>query len=303
MTRHTTLGTKADHIGTYQAGTPQWHAARQHGLGGSEIASVIGLSPYKSAYTLWHEKAGQTIPDQIDPKLAKWGHLLEDVIATWWKTEQPGRYARRTGMWRNREHPFMLAEPDRLIYPHARGGKPTGILEIKTVHPSKAHEWGPTGGGNDAIPPYYLAQVQWYLGTLGLESAYLAMIIGSVDYREYSISADQDSIEYLRAEAARFMQTVKEGTPPPVDESSSTYVTLRSLHPQIEDTEVELPAHLANSLETAIIEERAARTKLQHAKNQVLDHMGTARTAVSNTRPIARRQAKGTGTPYLVLTN
>ena len=48
----------ADLVTTAAAGTPEWHASRTRALGGSEIAAVVGLSPWQSAFGLWHLKRG-----------------------------------------------------------------------------------------------------------------------------------------------------------------------------------------------------------------------------------------------------
>lgn len=44
--------------------SPAWHEQRKKRLGGSEIASVMGTSPYKSRRQLWLEKTGQV--EQVD---------------------------------------------------------------------------------------------------------------------------------------------------------------------------------------------------------------------------------------------
>ena len=45
-------------LGWFEPGTSDWHAARANGIGGSEIAAVLGLSPYESRFSLWHRKKG-----------------------------------------------------------------------------------------------------------------------------------------------------------------------------------------------------------------------------------------------------
>lgn len=48
-----------------EAATAAWHATRRKGLGGSEIAIIMNLSPYRTPYSLWLEKTGRKAPDNI----------------------------------------------------------------------------------------------------------------------------------------------------------------------------------------------------------------------------------------------
>lgn len=67
-----------------------WLAARAHGpdgsipitIGGSDVAAVFGISPWKTPLDLWLEKAGKLIPDESENMWQKeMGHLLEPVVA------------------------------------------------------------------------------------------------------------------------------------------------------------------------------------------------------------------------------
>lgn len=37
----------------------EWLEDRRKGIGGSDVATILGLNQYKSAYQLWLEKTGQ----------------------------------------------------------------------------------------------------------------------------------------------------------------------------------------------------------------------------------------------------
>ncbi len=61
--------------------TPQQHQARARGLGGSDIAAVLGLSRYRTPYEVWLEKTGQAVQESGESEPAYWGQVLEDVTA------------------------------------------------------------------------------------------------------------------------------------------------------------------------------------------------------------------------------
>jgi len=51
-----------------------------------------------------------------------------------------------------------------------------------------AHEWGEDG--SDTIPMQYLVQVAHYCATLNADCAYIAVLIGGNQYREFKYTRD-----------------------------------------------------------------------------------------------------------------
>lgn len=277
----------AEYVGTFVPGSELWHAARREGLGASEIAAVVGLSPWESKFSLWHRKAGIVGPVQQSEQMS-WGHYLEPAIARRFADEHPELMVKRTGSWRSRERPWQLANPDRLTY---QGREP---LEIKWS--PYADGWGPTG--TDEIPVYYRCQVLWQLDVMGRDHAWLAALVGS-EYREYRIDYDPAAVETLRKAGQEFMDSLAAGEPPDVDDSTHTYQVLRELHDGIEDRDVEISRELAEGYREATHLARYADGYLQQRKNELLDALGTAKYAVHNGERIARRQPARGGTVAL----
>ena len=55
----------------------EWLQQRTHGIGGSDVAAIMGISKYKSAYALYMEKVGLLQPEDISEKPAvHWGLSL-----------------------------------------------------------------------------------------------------------------------------------------------------------------------------------------------------------------------------------
>ncbi|MCI0719887.1 MAG: YqaJ viral recombinase family protein, partial [Acidobacteria bacterium] len=118
----------------------RWLAERRKGIGSSDAAAILGVHPYKSAYTVWAEKTGLIVEDteQIG-EAALWGNVLEPVIAQQYSL-RTGRILKDYGrhlIQRNPKYPFALATIDREIQPLDDRGP--GILEIKTVGLRLAH--------------------------------------------------------------------------------------------------------------------------------------------------------------------
>lgn len=182
---------------------------RLKGIGGSDVATILGLSKYKSPYQLWLEKTGRETSD-VQSEPAYWGTALEDVVAK--------EFQKRTGLKVQKVnqqlvhpgHDWVRANIDRaVINPEISGnvrlkdGKLTTdqILECKTANAYLAKLWG---NDDDSIPDYYMTQCQWYMGITGATICHLAVLIGGQDFRIYSIAFDQELFDVLLEECGKF---------------------------------------------------------------------------------------------------
>ncbi|GAA2773039.1 lambda-exonuclease family protein [Saccharopolyspora taberi] len=283
----------AELVGHFEPGSQEWHAARAEGLGGSEIAAVLGLSPFESRFSLWHRKAGLAGAVEETEQMRA-GKYFEDGIAAWFADEHPELQVRRMGTWRNRERPWQIANPDR----SAKGPEGYEVVEIKNVY--DADGWGEPG--TDEVPVYYRAQVLWYLDVLGLSRARIAIAIAGCKFREYVVPYSADEAAILRREAVEFLRTIRERERPSIDEHTETYQVIREMHPDIDPAQVEISRQLAWQFRTAHEAYSAAKAEKQAATSAVADAMGTARRAFCDGEQIAMRQARNGGTPFVVAT-
>jgi predicted phage-related endonuclease len=99
-------------------------------LGWSEVGTVLGMDPYKSAYQLAREKLGLDERDQGETRAAAMGHLLEPVIGQLY-TRETGRPAVAGGEVVHPDYPWLKGHPDFLVETPA--GEPTRYLEAKAT--------------------------------------------------------------------------------------------------------------------------------------------------------------------------
>lgn len=281
MTRQNRRGT-AVHIGTFVPDSDEWHTVRRHGIGGSEIAAVVGLSPYESRFSLWHRKSGLLGPQEASDEMML-GHLLEEPIARLYRRHNPGVRVRRTGTWRHRDRPWQMVNPDRFA-----DGR---LLEIKWAPHSDG--WGQPG--TDEIPVYYRCQLLWAMDVFRHDEAILAALVAN-EYREYLVRYDADEAEFLREAGRGFLDTVREGIRPDIDSHAETYRVVRELHPDIDGEDIEIEPGLAESYLAAVAEHRDAEDAKRQWSAKLLDAMGTAKYAFVEIRdvvdgePVTRRQ-------------
>jgi putative phage-type endonuclease len=280
---------KATLLGVFEAGSEDWHKARENSIGGSEISTIVGLNPFESPYTLWAKKTGK-IPGDIEENWAiRFGKAFEEPILKLWAEEHPEYEVFTTGTYQDGLLPFRHANPDALAR-HRESGEWV-IIEVKTGRQT----W-------ESLPMGYYAQVQHYLDILGLEKAFLVAVAG-MSWYDIEITRDEFDIEVQRQKAVEFMACIFSDQKPEWDGSESTYETVRYQHPEIEEKEVEIDSLflLANAQQAY---DKAAE-ELRYYKSQTLDAMGKAKHAYLEVDGekirIASRQAKKDGLPYLIV--
>jgi putative phage-type endonuclease len=174
----------------------EWLRERQTGIGGSDVAAILGLSKYKTPYTVYQEKRGELGP-QPDNEAMRWGRYLEPAVRQAYADETGRQVLLPEKMIRHPRHGFMVANLDG--YTEDRR-----IFEAKTAR--SADGWGMAG--SDEIPQPYLLQVQHYLEVTGFEVADVAVLIAGSDFRLYEVPADRELQEMLVDAEADFWKQV-----------------------------------------------------------------------------------------------
>ena len=281
---------EAIHLGTFDSGSDEWHKLRSQGIGGSQVGTIAGLNKWESPYTAWAKYTGKIASDIPDNSAMEWGRRLESVVLDKFADEHPElEMFRDVGTWQNIERTYQIANPDAIVSDEHGN---LAVIEIKTAR--FPDDW------DNGVPLYYLTQVQWYLSCLGIQRAYLAVLIGGSDYREFEIDADhfQQWADIKLVE--QFLAAVETDTAPDWDGSESTYQTVRTMRPDIYDSEVEL-GELGQQLLIANEKENAAKSEALALKSQVLDKMENAKRGLVNGQHMFSRQARGSGVPFLVV--
>src|SRR6267142_5704216 len=101
-----------------------WKIVRRSGVGGSDVAAILGLSPWKSAMDVWLEKKG-LLEETSDPNrefLLELGTQLEPVIARLYERETKAKLVLPfPAQWRHKQRDILIGSPDRFVEGQARG--------------------------------------------------------------------------------------------------------------------------------------------------------------------------------------
>lgn len=189
---------------------------RKQGIGGSDVAAVLGVSKWKTPYQLWLDKTSDTVTEK-ESELLHFGQVLEQVIADEYARRNNVKVLRRNQMYRHADHPELIANIDRYVV----GGR---ILECKTCNAFASSKFGE---GGDEVPDEYLLQVQHYMHVTGYHTADLAVLIGGNEYRQFSLTYDADLAHYAADKCVEFWNDyVVPQVPPPAtanDDLASYY--------------------------------------------------------------------------------
>lgn len=245
----------------------EWLAARNHGIGGSDVAAAVGMSRWKSPFGLWVEKTTGTSQIQ-ETEPMRWGTLLEPVIRKEFATRTGKKVEAMPWLIQSEQHPHMLANIDGIV---REDDGSTSLLEIKCVSAFKACEW------SDGLPPEYYLQVQHYLSVCELQKAYIAYLIGGNDFHYVEVGRDEETIQMLIALEAEFWHHVTENIKPAVDDKSAD--ALAQLYPQSNKTSIILPDEADAILEQYVITKKIGEdvaAQIKECENQLKQMLGDA---------------------------
>ena len=279
-----------------------WLEARRHGLGGTDVAALIGIHPYQTALGVYLEKVHakgwqgtQDRPDAVPGDMSDaryWGTVLEGPVAEHF-ARRNGLEVRRAGTWARGG--WQLASPDRLIGSWSSNETATPMTADAVYEGKTASAWLHKEWQAAKVPDHYVVQIQWYLHVLGLRQAHVAALIGGQQYVQAEITRDDELVDGLVTLAARFWSDHVQARRPPSlkgESASAAMRLLRSMHPvSVDGSRVNLDQEFAKVLGSWEFEKEQVRIHKKRADDlQVLvrEAVGDAEVAYIGDRPVCR---------------
>jgi putative phage-type endonuclease len=245
-------------------------------IGGSDMAAILGVSPWRNIVDLWLDKIKPPVEDGQNAAAKRRGSRLEPYILDMIREEYGLEIVAHNERYIDSRLPFLAAEIDFEYRDEETGEIENG--EIKTAHPFKAKEWGEHG--TDELPLYYVAQVQHGMGIRGARRCRTFALIGD-DLKPYVVERDDELIEAMRDKAAIFWNDyVLPKVQPPLDYQHKDIIeTLRRLYPGTDGTVIEATAmheHWRAVMDTAAEMRDHYQAILDGSKAHLLAEMGAA---------------------------
>jgi putative phage-type endonuclease len=238
-----------------------WLEWRRGGIGASDVAAILGISPWASPWSVWADKCG-LLPPEPENEYMTAGRWLEAAIGPWFSHET-GLFVAGEQTWcTHREHEHHRCTVDGFVFEN-----PGGILEFdqtltdeqvaefKRRYEAGARGWsillpdpprlsinddaigcfevkvmGP-GKRWDELPAYYQAQGQWQMHVTAQSHVWFAVLMGRrLDIHE--LKRDQADIELMVERVDAFWANhVLTGLAPEADASDATARALAAVYP------------------------------------------------------------------------
>lgn len=270
---------------TRELARPDWLALRRQGLGSSDAAPAMSMSPWTSAYSLFAEKRG-LLPEQPDNERFLWGRLHEPLILD----EAERRHwikgaAVRGLMVRSKEYPWMLANPD-------------GLTEREVVEAKTADGWD-EARWDIGVPDHYALQAHHLMAVTGRRECAFPVLFGGNSLRGFYVEWDEKVGQNVIEGTCAMWERIRDNNPPDVDGSEATMLALRAVFTEVaEGKVVDLPESLIPGLNVRLAKKeiiKRAEAEGDVVKAQLMELMGDADTGKLNGEVICTWKANKNG--------
>ncbi len=219
----------------------EWLEWRRKGLGGSDVAAIMGISPFRTARDIYYDKVKVVSLDECEEEcddgwVAKeLGHILEPLVAKIFQKKTGYEIYKVEKMFYHPMYPFMLADVDYFVkLPDGT----TAILEIKTTDESRTGEWWENG--KKIVPEYYETQGRHYMAVTDIDRVYYCCLYGrsedDIIIRELSRDFDMEN-EMIFLEKIFWEENVMQKVPPLFTEKGDLVFKSANRHIGAPDTE------------------------------------------------------------------
>lgn len=262
----------------------EWLFARLAGIGGSEAAAIMGVSPWASPMSVYADKIGNAEPvEETEPM--QWGKRLEEPAANAY-CEETGRKVMNLGEFTiltSRHVPRAFATLDRLIIPCydlERNPSPAdgpGVLEIKTSRLSALDGW------EREPPTNYQIQVQHQMMVSGCKWGSFAVLFGGQTFRWFDFVRNDAFLGELEQAIAEFWGHVTRREPPASDASEATTRALKAIYPRPTIEAVALPPEADEwDCELVVVGEQQdiLNAKERELRNKIMAALGPAEKGI-----------------------
>ena len=218
----------------------QAYEATPRRIGGSDVAAILGFSPWATPWDVWNDmRFGRSSENTA---VTERGNRLEPVLLDWYHDHHHPILERQleiTGL-----EPWQGGHLDA----RAEGSR---IVEAKT---DAVNFWAPDGtvverwpeGEETPIPAYYAAQGYWYLELTQAVACDFVVLTGRLDFRVVTLLPDHRIQGAIRSQVAAWYQRhVQEGIQPTVDWSAAARAHASRVLPEGKKLAIATPAEAA----------------------------------------------------------
>jgi len=276
---------------------------RQKGLGGSDIAAILGFDKWKSIMGIYQEKTAPFPGEQEMPLAAEVGLELEQMLrrrfAKWFKEEHGVEInVERESKYKyaHDDYDFFLANIDGKFKNPLMDDVYNG-LEIKTAGLHAESDWD-----DDKIPDNYYLQVQWYLLITGWPKFYVIGLIGNNILKHLEILPNPEVFELMTNSAKDFWYNFvgKKVMPGPTGLSSDAEILEKLFPNAVAKSKVELDylGDLYDEYKDLRKQEKEISRKIELIKQKVMFEMKNNEVAYIKNHKVIWKNIEGGNVSY-----
>lgn len=180
-------------------------------IGGSDVASILRVSPWTSPVQLYYKKVDPSPEDRVSgvkKRGIRWESVVAEMLVESLETTRiDGKdgghkveIVRANQRYTDPECEHFRCEIDYEI--RLDGAEEITNVELKTVHPNAAGDWGKSG--TEGVPVWYTTQAMWGLGITGRQTCLVAPLFGADSLSVFLVQRDENLIAWMRDEAMKF---------------------------------------------------------------------------------------------------
>lgn len=190
-----------------EQGTPEWHAWRAEGIGGSDIATVMGRNQYETPYKFFCERK-KLIGQKKETRAMAEGKKQECFARKLFELKHGVKLT--PGCYQNDNYPFVRASLDGISWDEKTN------VQIKVMQPHNFDTLLET----QAPPEYMILQTQWEMLASPADRSILFIVnaLNGEPWEETYIPCEKTQIEAIKA-ASDFMRRLRENDPPPLTDA------------------------------------------------------------------------------------
>lgn len=259
-----------------------WLEWRRGGIGGSDIAALLGISKYASPTSLYYDKLG-LLPHREDSPRLRIGRRMEAVLSE--------EFHDRTGLfvvgaqtaYAHPDYPFARCTVDGFAAEAADDDDDAALATVEFKTDGRF--------GWSEIPPAIRAQCIWQMGVTQKPHAFLVVMFAGFRVETFEITFDNDASsdwDFMLTAASVFWDHVTNGEPPPVDGSEATTDALTEIFEPIAGTSLPADDHarsLVDDIRAATADAKAAEAEADRLKNELRHLLGDRTDLVDGYTP------------------
>lgn len=230
---------------------------RKKGIGGSDCAAILSVSPWKTPLDVYNDKLNPDVVDEMNENMRR-GILAEEFVLKEYVDRSGETIETNIPTIVSSEYPFMRANID------ARIKGQNVIIEAKTTK-ANISAW------DNGLPEYYKAQVAFYAMLTDAERVDIPVLFSGWEYACFTYWRDAEYEARLKQAVIDFWQEyIVKGVPPHPRTSEELKIAYPSIDTELVKKADEHIRHVVSEYQEVSNQVKKLEEEKESLKNTIL---------------------------------